>query len=116
MGIRQSAIAFSHLIHEIPQLMTQEVENGGVSWRFLTVNSPLINLFVMTYARLFPLLLVGLLACSKPAVTIDPVTPGQPTPPTTGTPTEVGKPIGSVTTKLIGPAGSTTSCLVGVFA
>lgn len=63
----------------------------------------------MTYARLFPLLLVGLLACSKPAVTIDPTTPGQPNPPATGTPTEVGKPTGPVTTKTIGPAGGTLS-------
>ncbi|GAB2777602.1 hypothetical protein GCM10027275_20930 [Rhabdobacter roseus] len=53
-----------------------------------------------TIFRLLPLLFLGLLACHQPGPNVEP-SPGT----GGGTPTEVGKPIGAVTTKIIGAAG-----------
>ena len=51
------------------------------------------------------LVLIPLLTCCKPTPAVEPVSPGTSTSPGKGTPTEVGKPIGVLTTKTIGPAG-----------
>lgn len=64
--------------------------------------------------RLLPVLLLGLLACSKPGPEINPgdsPTPGNPANP--GVPTEVGKPIGAPVSQSIGPAGGTISTADG---
>ncbi|UFH52330.1 hypothetical protein [Spirosoma sp. KNUC1025] len=59
------------------------------------------------YKYVLPLILIYMQACQKPTDSIipEPIPPA----PSTGTPTAIGQPSGSPTTKTIGPAGGTIS-------
>jgi len=61
-------------------------------------------------------LLGGLLACQKPADTINPDGPSAQVDSSSATPTAVGQPIGAPVTKVIGPAGGTVTTLDGKIA
>ncbi|QMW04885.1 hypothetical protein [Spirosoma foliorum] len=65
----------------------------------------------MKLINYLPILLLGVvLACQKPSDAVNPDNPSTGQPDTsTGTPTEVGKPIGTPTTKTIGKSGGTIS-------
>ncbi|MGA0560474.1 hypothetical protein ACO2Q8_27665 [Larkinella sp. VNQ87] len=69
----------------------------------------------MNTSRFLPLLLFGLLACSKSTTEITPTDPTTPPVPAVGTPTERGQPAGAPVTKTIGPAGGTLATPDGRF-